>query len=227
MLLRSFESLPERMRVPVVEAYYGMLSEKRGELFAKRLFDVTVSALLLLLLSPLFLALSLYVKAGSKGGAFFCQKRVTRNLSEFSIYKFRTMYDDSGPKGPLLTSADDGRVTKAGKRLRKSRLDELPQLLNVLKGDMSFVGTRPEVPAYVERYTDEMLATLLLPAGITSEASIRYRNEGEMLKRAGDAEAAYVEEILPGKMLLNLAYLRDYSFMSDMKILLKTLLGRE
>ena len=222
MLIRSFNDLPESMKNPAVRAYYDMLSCRRGTLFCKRVFDVVVSLALTLLLGPLMLAIAVLIKADSKGRVFYLQKRVTANMREFEIMKFRTMVADADKKGPLVTLSGDKRVTKIGRKLRKTRMDELPQLINVLIGDMSFVGTRPEVKRYVERYSDEMMATLLLPAGITSMASMVFKNEAGLLRREQDADRVYVDEILPGKMVYNLEYLRDYSFFEDIKILLKT-----
>ena len=222
MLSRKYELLPTIMKNEAVKEYYEMLYEKRIALIFKRLFDIVFSFLLIILFSPVILVISLMIKFDSKGSVFFRQIRISKSLKEFKIVKFRTMYqhDDNNSS---LTISSDSRITKAGKKLRKHRLDEIPQLFNILSGSMSFVGTRPEVPRYVSMYSDEMIATLLLPAGLTSTASILYRNEAEMLGKSDDFEAMYLKEILPSKMIYNLEYLRDYRFINDIKILIKTI----
>jgi len=226
MLIGDFGKLPERMKTPAVRAYYDMLLEQRRALFFKRLFDITASLALLLLLFPAMLVIAILIKLDSKGPVFYTQRRFTANLREFHIIKFRTMQRNADKAGPLVTVERDSRVTRVGKWLRPSRLDELPQLLNILKGDMSFVGTRPEVGKYISRYTDEMYATLLLPGGITSTASVLFRDEARLLRGAGDVDEVYVREILPQKMIHNLQYLREYSFAEDIKILIRTLIPR-
>ncbi len=221
-MTKSFDQLPERMRCDAVRTYFEMLDRKRGSLLLKRAFDVAVSAVMLLLTSPILLGVAAAVKLDSPGPVFFRQVRYTTNLRQFRIFKFRSMVDRAEAIGPLVTVDGDSRVTKVGAFLRRTRLDELPQLLNVLAGDMSFVGTRPEVGKYVERYTDEMLATLLMPAGVTSPASIRFKDEAAMLENAADADEVYVNEILPKKMEYNLAYLREFSFWGDIRLMLRT-----
>ena len=223
MLTRDFDNLPALMKSKAVRLYYEMLSEKRASLVLKRLFDVMFSFLLIVLLAPVMIITALLIKLDSKGPVFYRQIRVTKNLKEFKIIKFRTMKDNTGDKDLFVTLDDDIRVTKAGGILRKYRLDELPQLFNILVGEMSFVGTRPEVPKYVAEYKDEMMATLLLPGGLTSTASILYRNEAVLLKSEISAEQTYINEIMPKKMIHNLEYLRDYSFWGDITILFKTL----
>ena len=223
MLIRDFNNLPAVMKSDAVRIYYDMLNEKRASMVLKRLFDIVFSLLLILLLSPLMLITALMVILDSRGPVFYRQIRVTKNLKEFKIIKFRTMRENNDGTDLFITLDDDIRVTKVGRRLRRYRLDELPQLFNILKGDMSFVGTRPEVPKYVTEYTDEMMATLLLPGGLTSTASILYRNEAILLKSEVSADKIYIREILPNKMLHNLEYIRDYSFLGDIKILFKTL----
>jgi len=226
MLVRDFNELPERMKTPQVKAYYDMLGEKRTALFFKRFFDVVFSLLLLVVLSPAMAVIALLVKLDSKGPVFFRQRRVTANLRVFGIFKFRTMIAGTGDAGPLVTAEGDSRITSVGRKLRPLHLDELPQLLNVLLGDMSFVGTRPEVEKYIHSYTEEMYATLLLPGGMTSTASLLFWDEARLLKGAEDTERAYTEGILPQKMLHNLQYMRDYTFFGDIKILLGTLFAR-
>jgi lipopolysaccharide/colanic/teichoic acid biosynthesis glycosyltransferase len=190
----------------------------------KRLFDIVVSLTLLILLSPIFAILAIAIKLDSKGPVFYRQTRVTRYGKEFRIFKFRSMVTDAD-KGSLLTVGGDSRVTKTGRFIRKYKLDEFSQLIDVLRGTMTFVGTRPEVPKYVEKYTPEMLATLLLPAGITSEASIYYKDENELLDAAEDVEKTYLEVVLPDKMKYNLAAIRSFSFIDDIKVMILTVLA--
>lgn len=213
------------MQTEAVRPYYDALRHKRGSLLVKRMFDVLVSAILLIVLSPVFLVLAIAIKADSPGPVFYRQVRVTQYGKTFRIFKFRTMVSDADKLGTQVTVSGDSRITRVGGFLRDCRLDEIGQLLNVLSGAMTFVGTRPEVPKYVERYTPEMLATLLLPAGITSEASIRYKDEAELLDAAEDVDAVYVEQVLPGKMEYNLKSLEDFSFWSDIRTMLRTVLA--
>ncbi len=221
-MLTPFEKLPAAMRNDAVRHYYDLLAPKRGALFAKRVFDIVVSLLMLILLSPLLLVITVCIKLDSKGSVFYRQERYTRDMRVFRIFKFRTMVQDADKRGPLVTLDEDIRITKVGRFLRRARLDELPQLLNVLGGSMSFVGTRPEVGKYVEHYTDEMLATLLLPAGVTSRTSIAFKDEAEMLTHAADADAVYVSEILPIKMQANFKYLETFGFWDDLRIMIST-----
>ncbi len=222
MLLPKFEQLPQPLQSPEVKPYYDFLCRRQAQLFFKRVFDFLAALLLLILLSPLFLAVGIWVACDSKGPVFFRQSRITQFGKPFSIYKFRTMVENAPQMGAPITAGEDPRVTRAGKFLRRLRLDELPQLLNVLKGQMSFVGVRPEVPRYVRAYTPAMMATLLLPAGITSPASIAFSNESELLVNANDPERTYLEQILPQKMEQNLRYIQNFSFFSDLKILWQT-----
>lgn len=187
MILRKWENLPKEMQTPEVREYYDLLSKKKFQLVLKRLFDIVVSFSALALLSPLFIILAIAIKIDSKGPVFYRQTRVTQYGEEFRIFKFRSMVTDAD-KGSLLTVGGDSRITKVGRIIRKCKLDELSQLIDVLRGTMTFVGTRPEVPKYVDKYTSEMMATLLLPAGITSEASIYYKDENELLDAADDVE---------------------------------------
>lgn len=207
---------------PEILPYRQIMGKKRLFLFFKRLFDFTVSLVLLVILSPLMLILCIAVAAGSPGPVFFLQDRVTKNGRVFKIIKFRTMVRRAPETGPQVTVNDDSRITSTGRFLRRTHLDELPQLINVLAGDMSFVGTRPEVPRYVERYTAEMAATLLMRAGITSRASIAYSNEAELIASAGDADEVYVNEILPLKMKYNLEYFDRMSVSEDISIMFST-----
>jgi len=222
MMLLDWEQLPRNMQNDAVQPYYDALSKKKVSLFCKRVFDFIVALVLLIVLLPIFLFLALLIKLDSPGAVMFRQVRVTRYGKEFRIYKFRTMVQNAEKLGTQVTSKNDARVTRIGGFLRKFRLDELPQLINILLGDMSFVGTRPEVPRYVKQYTDEMLATLLLPAGVTSEASIRYKDEDKLLTDAEDADKTYVEQILPQKMQYNLHSLLEFGFANDLKTMINT-----
>lgn len=225
MRWRSWDELPPPMRTMEVRKYYDLLQKKRWSLHIKRGFDITASLLLLLLASPAFLALSLAIKADSEGPVFYRQERVTQYGKRFRIHKFRSMEDGADRKGSLVTVRNDSRVTRVGAVIRKYRLDELAQLIDVLEGNMSFVGTRPEVPKYVERYTPEMMATLLLPAGITSETSIRFKDEEKLLNGADDVDRVYLEQVLPEKMKLNLESLEKLSLREDFLTMLRTLLA--
>lgn len=224
MILRKWENLPKEMQTPEVREYYDLLSKKKFQLVLKRLFDIVVSFSALALLSPLFIILAIAIKIDSKGPVFYRQTRVTQYGEEFRIFKFRSMVTDAD-KGTLLTVGGDSRITKVGRIIRKCKLDELSQLIDVLRGTMTFVGTRPEVPRYVDKYTPEMMATLLLPAGITSEASIYYKDENELLDAADDVEKTYLEVVLPDKMKYNLAAIRSFSFMDDIKVMILTVLA--
>ena len=224
MILRKWKDLPAEMQTPEVRKYYDILRKKKFSLVFKRLFDIAVSATLLLLLSPVFLILAIAIKLDSKGPVFYRQTRVTQYGKEFRIFKFRSMVTDAD-KGSLLTVGGDSRITKTGRFIRKYKLDELSQLIDVFRGTMTFVGTRPEVPKYVAKYTPEMMATLLLPAGITSEASIYYKDENELLDAAEDVEKTYVEVVLPDKMKYNLAAINSFSFIDDIKVMILTVLA--
>ena len=224
MILRKWENLPKEMQIPEVKEYYDLLSKKKFQLALKRLFDIVVSFTLLALLSPLFILLAIAIKLDSKGPVFYRQTRVTQYGEEFRIFKFRSMVTDAD-KGSLLTVGGDSRITKTGRFIRKYKLDEFSQLIDVFRGTMTFVGTRPEVPKYVEKYTPEMMATLLLPAGITSEASVYYKDENELLDAAEDVEKTYLEVVLPDKMKYNLAAIRSFSFIDDIKVMILTALA--
>lgn len=223
MILRSWDKLPEYMRNDKVKPYYELLKKRTGSLIMKRIFDVVMSLLLLVILSPVFLVVSIWIKLDSKGPVFFRQVRVTTYGKQFRIFKFRTMCENAEKKGSLVTVGNDSRITKVGEKIRHCRLDEIPQLLNVLAGDMTFVGTRPEVVKYVNAYSDEMYATLLLPAGITSVASIQYKDEDEILSKAKDPDDAYIHEVLPDKMKYNLASIENFSFLNEIKTMANTL----
>ncbi len=224
MILRKWNDLPKEMQIPEVKEYYDLLYKKKFQLVLKRLFDIVVSFTLLTLLSPMFIILAIAIKLDSKGPVFYRQTRVTQYGEEFRIFKFRSMVTDAD-KGSLLTVGGDSRITKTGKFIRKYKLDEFSQLIDVLRGTMTFVGTRPEVPKYVEKYTPEMMATLLMPAGITSEASVYYKDENELLDAAEDVEKTYLEVVLPDKMKYNLAAIKSFSFIDDIKVMILTALA--
>lgn len=227
MLLKKWEDLPDFMKNDEVKVYYDVLDKKRFSLFLKRIFDIVMSVLMIIVISPVLLLLAGLIKIDSKGPVFYRQARVTQYGRAFGIYKFRTMRVDADKIGALVTSKNDSRITTIGKKIRKCRLDELPQLFNILVGDMSFVGTRPEVMKFVDSYTDEMKATLLLPAGVTSLASIEFKDEDEIIARyllkGMNINDVYIKNILPQKMLLNLHYLEKYKFITDISICFKTL----
>lgn len=221
MLLKKWEQLPYEMQTDEVRKYYDILKKKQVSLFFKRMFDIAVSSIMLIILSPVFLILAIAIKIDSKGPVFYRQVRVTQYNRKFRIFKFRSMIRDAD-KGSLVTLDGDARVTRVGKFVRKCRLDEISQLINVLNGDMTFVGTRPEVPKYTERYTPEMMATLLLQAGITSLASILYKDEAKLLDAAEDTDKVYIEKILPAKMYYNLKSIENFSFWGDIRIMFMT-----
>ena len=228
MLLRKWDDVPEFMRNDEVKKYYDILIEKRFSLMLKRFFDIIMSLLLLIVLSPVFLILSIWIKADSKGTVFYRQERITQYGRTFRIFKFRTMVSNADKIGTLVTTQNDSRITRVGEKIRKCRLDEIPQLINILKGDMSFVGTRPEVQKYVDAYTDEMKATLLLPAGVTSLASLKYRDEDEIISQETDrgktVDQAYIEDVLPEKMKFNLEYLNNFNILKDVNLCVKTVI---
>ena len=222
MILKKWEELPENLRTDAVRPYYDLLAKRRGSLALKRCFDVLVSAMMLLVLAPVFLVLAIAIKLDSPGPVFYRQVRVTQYGKEFRIFKFRSMVSDADKRGSLVTVSGDSRITRVGHFIRKCRLDELCQLIDIFRGTMTFVGTRPEVPKYVAAYTPEMMATLLLPAGVTSEASILYKDEAELLDAADDVDAVYIRDVLPGKMKYNLDALKNFSFFSDIATMFRT-----
>lgn len=213
------------MQTSQVYPYYCRLASKRGQLFWKRWLDFVLSSLLLLLLWPVMAGIALWIKLDSPGPVFFRQERVTQYGRIFRIYKFRTMVDDAERKGSLVTAEGDSRITRVGKKLRGCRLDELPQLINIWKGEMSFVGTRPEVAKYVRQYRPDMYATLLLPAGVTSEASIRFKDEDRFFKEGQDVDTIYVNKVLPMKMVWNLKALWRYSLPREIWTMAETVLA--
>ena len=223
-MLRKWEELPDYMRTEAVRPYYDLLRKRKGALLLKRAFDIVTASLMLAVLSPLLIVISFAIICDSKGGVFFRQERVTQYGRKFKIFKFRTMVADAEKLGTQITVKDDKRVTGIGKTLRKYRLDEIPQLINIIAGDMSFVGTRPEVEKYVNRYSSEMYATLLLPAGVTSEASIMYKDEEKLLAVKESVDDVYVSKVLPGKMEYNLQIITKFCFLYEIKIIAQTVL---
>lgn len=224
MRLCRFEELPQEMQTEEVRKYYDVLKKRGAALFFKRAFDIAVSLVMLILLSPVFLVLAIAIKIDSRGPVFYRQVRVTQFGKQFRIHKFRSMVQDAD-RGSLVTVAGDSRVTRVGRFVRRCRLDEISQLIDVLAGNMTFVGTRPEVPKYVAQYTPEMMATLLLPAGVTSLASIYYKDEAELLDAAADPDRVYVEEVLPAKMHYNLRAVESFRFFGDIKVMFMTVLA--
>lgn len=228
-MLKKWEELPYHMRTEAVRPYYDKLNKKKSKLFLKRVFDLVVSFIMLVLLSPLFLILAVLIKADSNGPVFYSQIRITKYGSEFRIFKFRTMVTNADRIGSLVTSQNDNRITHIGRKLRKYRLDELPQLINIFRGDMSFVGTRPEVPKYVAAYKDEWYATLLLPAGVTSGTSIKFKDEDRIIEEetgnGKTVDEAYTEKVLPQKMKYNLEAFESIGSLNDIKIMLQTVIS--
>lgn len=223
----KWDLLPDNFKNDCVKEYYELLDNKKISLLFKRIFDIIVATVLLIVLSPIFLIIAVWIKTDSKGPVFYRQERITQYGKTFRIFKFRTMVANADKIGSLVTVGEDARITKVGKKIRKCRLDEIPQLLNILTGDMTFVGTRPEVKKYVDCYSDEMVATLLLPAGVTSLASITYKDEDEIMeKHTSEGESvdnAYVKYVLPEKMKYNLEYIKTFSFFGDIKLMFDTL----
>lgn len=218
MLIKKWEKLPTELQIEEVRPYWEYLRKKNFSLFWKRVFDITVSGIVLLLISPLFLILAIAIKIDSKGPVFYRQERVTQYCKHFRIFKFRSMVTDADKKGTLVTIDNDSRITKVGKFIRKCKMDEMCQLIDIFRGTMSFIGTRPEVPKYVSQYKPEYLATLLLPAGVSSTASVMFKDENEMLNKAEDANEVYISQILPIKMKWNLLDIEKFGFWRDIKI---------
>ena len=222
ILLKPWEELPEFMRIPEVKPYYDILKKRRFSLLLKRIFDFVIALLLLVILAIPMAVIAILIKRDSKGPIFYRQVRVTTYGKLFRIHKFRTMVNNADRIGTAVTVSGDARITKVGQKLRDLRLDELPQVFDVLEGNMSFVGTRPEALKYVERYQPVFNATLLLPAGITSEASIRYKDEASLLDAAKDVDKVYIEQVLPEKMKWNLDSIEHFSFFKDVQTMFRT-----
>ena len=221
-MLKNWNELPEYMRTDEVRPYYDLLQRKKLSLFFKRVFDIVVSLIMIILCSPILLIISILIVKDSKGGVFYRQERVTQYGRVFRIFKFRTMVQNADQIGTQVTVSNDSRITKIGSKLRDCRLDELPQLFNIFLGDMTFVGTRPESVHYVKSYTNEMYATLLLPAGVTSEASIQYKDEADLLDQADDVDRVYINEVLPEKMKYNLNSIKEFSFFKEIATMFRT-----
>lgn len=221
-MLKKWENLPDFMKNDEVKVYYDVLKKKRFGLFFKRVFDIVVSLIMIILCSPILLIISILIVKDSKGGVFYRQERVTQYGRVFRIFKFRTMVQNADQIGTQVTVSNDSRITKIGSKLRNCRLDELPQLFNIFIGDMTFVGTRPESVHYVKSYTNEMYATLLLPAGVTSEASIEYKDEADLLDQADDVDSVYINEVLPEKMKYNLNSIKEFSFFKEIATMFRT-----
>ncbi len=221
MLLKKWEQLPTEMKTDEVRKYYDILKKKQVSLFFKRVFDIVASSIMLMILSPVFLILAIAIKLDSRGPVFYRQVRVTQYNKKFRIFKFRSMVQNAD-KGSQVTVSGDTRVTRVGKFVRGCRLDEVSQLIDVWRGTMTFVGTRPETPKYTEHYTPEMMATFLLPAGVTSLASILYKDEAKLLDAAEDTDKVYVEKILPAKMYYNLKDIENFGFWRDIKLMFMT-----
>lgn len=222
-------NIDKRFETEIVKEYREEIEKRRISLFLKLFLDKVLALVLLIPLSPIILAIAIWIKLDSEGPVFYRQERITTYGRPFRIFKFRTMVKDADKLGAAVTEHNDPRISRAGNKLRKVRLDELPQLFNVLLGDMSFVGVRPEVAKYVNRYTDEMNATLLLPAGITSPASIEYKDEDEVIEKfkgsGRSIDDIYIEEVLPDKMKYNLDYIKNFSIINDIKIMIQTALA--
>ena len=222
-------NIDKRFETEIVKKYREEIEKRRVSLFLKLFLDKVLALILLIPLSPIILAIAIWIKLDSEGPVFYRQERITTYGRPFRIFKFRTMVKDADKLGAAVTEHNDPRISRAGNKLRKVRLDELPQLFNVLLGDMSFVGVRPEVAKYVNRYTDEMNATLLLPAGITSPASIEYKDEDEVIEKfkgtGRSIDDIYIEEVLPDKMKYNLEYIKNFSIVNDIKIMIQTALA--
>ena len=228
-MIKRWSELPPELMCPEIKKYYRRLYRRRGSLLIKRLFDIIASFILLILLLPVMVGIAVWIKLDSKGPVFFRQERITQYGRSFRIYKFRTMVTDAESRGSLVTVGEDPRITGVGRKLRPMRLDELPQLINILTGDMTFVGTRPEVLKYVDDYRPEWKATLLLPAGVTSEASVAYKDEDLVMQTYREQGMAvddiYIRYVLPNKMKYNLHELYHFSLWNDLKVLVKTVVA--
>ena len=222
MVLRKWDDLPDFMKTEEVKPYYEVLKKKKVSLVLKRAMDFVGGLVLVVLLAIPMAVIAVMIKLDSEGPVFYRQERITTYGKHFKIHKFRTMVSNADKIGTAVTVGNDSRITKVGAKLRGCRLDELPQVLDLISGNMSFVGTRPEAVKYVEKYKTEYYATLLLPAGITSEASIRYKDEAELLENAVDVDRVYVEEVLPGKMKYNLQSIMEFSFIGEIKTMFRT-----
>lgn len=222
-MLRKWDEMPDFMRIPEVRPYWEILNRKRGQLVLKRIFDFIIALILFVVLFVPMCVIAVLIKKDSKGPVFYRQERVTTYGKHFRIHKFRTMVNNADKIGTEVTVENDNRITKIGEKLRGCRLDELPQIIDVLQGNMSFVGTRPEAVRYVEQYKPEYNATLLMPAGITSEASIRYKDEAELLDVADDVDRVYMDDVLPKKMEYNLESIKEFSSFGEIGTMFQTI----
>ena len=221
-MLKRWEELPEFMRTPEVRSYWEKLNKRRCQLGLKRAFDLCAAYGVLVVTAIPMAVIAVAIKLDSKGPVFYRQERVTTYGKKFKIHKFRTMVSNADKIGTAVTVGEDSRITKVGKKLRSLRLDELPQVFDVISGNMSFVGTRPEVVKYVKAYKPEFYATLLMPAGITSEASIRYKDESKLIDAADDVDKVYIEQVLPAKMKWNLESVRRFRFLREILTMFRT-----
>lgn len=229
MKIIKWEQLAPEMQTEEVRKYYDILAKKKISLFFKRVFDLAMSVIALIVLSPVYLILAIAIKVDSPGPVFYRQERVTQYGKRFRIHKFRTMVQNAD-KGSQVTVNNDNRITRVGKFIRGCRLDEIAQLLDVIAGTVTLVGVRPESPKYVAEYSDEMMATLLLPPGVTSLASIYYKDEAKLLDGVEDTDKVYIEKILPAKMYYNLKGIEQFSFWGDIRVMFMTVfavLGKE
>lgn len=224
-MLRRWDDLPDFMRIPEVRPYWEILNRKRMGLLFKRVFDFCLALVMLIILAIPMIIIAVLIRRDSEGAAIFRQERVTSYGKRFRIHKFRTMVQNAEKTGSAVTVSGDMRITRIGRKLRHLRIDEWPQLIDVLEGTMSFVGTRPETIQFVEKYRPEFYATLLMPAGITSEASIRYKDEDRLLKNAEDVNQVYLEQVLPAKMQWNLESIRRFRFLREVLTMVRTVLA--
>ena len=221
-MLKKWDDLPDFMRIPEVRPYWEILNKKRGQLFLKRVFDLITALIMLIVLIIPMIVIAICIKLDSEGPVFYRQERVTTYGKRFRIHKFRTMVSNADKIGSAVTVGNDSRITRMGGRLRSLRLDEIPQVLDVIACNMSFVGTRPEALKYVERYKPEYNATLLMPAGITSEASIRYKDEDKLLNAADDVDDVYLNQVLSAKMKWNLESIKRFHFLREILTIFRT-----
>lgn len=223
MSVKQWQKLPAHMQNEAVKPYFDILAKKNITLFFKRFFEIIIAVIILLIISPILIIAGIAVAVTSKGPVFYLQERVGRYGKPFKIIKFRTMVVNADKLGAQITVGErDPRITRVGHILRITRIDEFPQMINILKGDMSLIGTRPEVQRYVDEYTDEMMATLLLRPGATGAASVKFSKENDMLKDKENPEEYYIKTILPEKMALNLDYTKNISIGYDFKIIGQT-----
>ena len=229
-MLKKWKDLPDFMKCDEVREYYEILEKRKFSIFLKRVFDLIAGTIMFIILAIPMVILAIWIKLDSPGPVFYRQERITSYGKHFRIHKFRTMIANADKIGTAVTVENDSRITKVGAKLRKHRFDEFPQVFDVLSGNMSFVGTRPEVVKYVEKYKPEYMPTLLLPAEITRKASIRYKDEAVLLDVTDDVDRVYVDDVLPGKMKYNLEAIRRFSFIGEIATMFRTvfaLLGKE